>query len=67
LKEIRNAMALPPGLDIRVDPFFEQEYIDIIVKTGSEDDVEAALGKISELVAAGHIRRIFELTKGRIR
>ncbi|OPY02030.1 MAG: putative chromosome-partitioning protein ParB [Syntrophorhabdus sp. PtaB.Bin184] len=67
LKEIRNAMALPPGLDIRVDPFFEKEYIDIIVKTGSEDDVEAALGKISELVAAGHIRRIFELTKGRIR
>ncbi len=67
LKAIRSAMALPPGLDIRVDPFLEKEYIDIIVKIGSEDDVEAALGKVSELVAAGHIRRILELTKGRIR
>ncbi len=67
LKAIRNAMTLPPGLDIRVDPFFEKEYIDIILKIGNEDDVDAALGKISELVAAGHVRRILELTKGRIR
>lgn len=67
LKAIRGAMALPPGVDIRVDPFFEKEYIDIILKIGSEDDVDIALGKISELVAAGHVRRILELTKGRIR
>ncbi|OPY02248.1 MAG: putative chromosome-partitioning protein ParB [Syntrophorhabdus sp. PtaB.Bin047] len=67
LRAIRGAMALPPGVDIRVDPFFEKEYIDIILKIGSEDDVDAALGRISELVAAGHVRRILELTKGRIR
>jgi len=67
LKAIREAMALPPGMDIKVDPFFEKEYIDIILKIGSEDDVGAALRKISELAAAGHVRRILELTKGRIR
>lgn len=67
LKAIRDAMALPPGTDIRVDPFFEKEYIDIILKIGSEGDVETALGRISDLAAAGHIRRILELTKGRIR
>lgn len=67
LKTIRGSMALPPGVDIRVDPFFEKEYIDIILRIGDEDDVDAALGKISELVAEGHVRRILELTKGRIR
>jgi len=67
LKAIREAMALPPGMDIRVDPFFEKEYIDIIVKIGDEEDMVAALGRISELAAKGYVRSILELTKGRIR
>jgi ParB-like chromosome segregation protein Spo0J len=67
LQAIRDAMALPPGVDIRVDPFFEKEYIDIILKIGNEDDIAAALDRISALAAAGHIRRILELTKGRVR
>ncbi len=67
LQAIRDAMALPPGVDIRVDPFFEKEYIDIILKIRNEEDMSAALGRISELGAAGYVRSILELTKGRIR
>lgn len=67
LKAIREAMALPPGVDIRVDPFFEKEYIDIIVKIGDEEEIVATFGRISELAAKGYVRSILELTKGRIR
>lgn len=67
LKKIREAMALPPGVDIRVDPFFEKEYIDIILKIGNEEDIAKALAMISDLSLAGHMRSILELTKGRVR
>lgn len=67
LKVIREAMALPPGVDIKVDPFFEKEYIDIILKICNEEDVVKALAGISGLLRAGYVRSILELTKGRVR
>lgn len=67
LKAIRDAMVLPPGLDIKVDPFFEKEYIDILLKIGNEEDIGRALAVISDMAKAGHIRSILELAKGRIR
>ncbi len=67
LRVIREAMTLPPGADIKVDPFFEKEYIDIILKIGREEDIAEALARISELSRAGHIRSILGLTKGRVR
>ena len=67
LRTIRDAMALPPGVDIKVDPFFEKEYIDILLKIGKEEDIGAALAIISDLAKAGHMRSILELTKGRVR
>ncbi len=67
LNKVREAMALPSGVDIRVDPFFEKEYIDIILKIGSEEDAAKALAMISDLLLAGHVRSILELTKGRVR
>ncbi len=67
LDKIRKASALPPSLDIKVDPFFEKEYIDITIRAKSEKEIRDLLKKLDEVVQKGHIGRIFELTKGRIR
>jgi ParB family transcriptional regulator, chromosome partitioning protein len=67
LEEIRKTSALPPALDIRVDPFFEKEYIDITIRAKSEKETRELLGKLDEVLQKGHIRSILELTKGRVR
>lgn len=67
LKAIRDKMAVPPGIDIRVDPFFEKEYIDLVLRIKDDDDLRTALAKISGLAEAGHFRSILDLTKGTIR
>ena len=67
LEEIRKSSALPPALDIRVDPFFEKEYIDITIRAKSEKETKELLEKLDEVLQKGHIRSILELTKGRVR
>ncbi len=67
LKEIRDTMTVPPCIDIRVDPFFEKEYIDLVLRIKDDGDLRTALAKISGLAEAGHLRSILELTKGTIR
>lgn len=67
LKAIRDKMALPPGIDIKVDPFFEKEYIDLVLRIKDVEDVRTALAKISGFADAGYLRSILELTKGTIR
>jgi ParB family transcriptional regulator, chromosome partitioning protein len=66
-EEIRKSSTLPPALDIRVDPFFEKEYIDIIIRAKSEKETKELLEKLDEVLQKGHIRSILELTKGRVR
>jgi len=67
LQGIRQQAALPPNMDIRVDPFFEKEYIDIRIRAKSDEAVDEAVGKLHALIDADLIRSIFDLTKGRIR
>jgi hypothetical protein len=67
LENIRKISALPPALDIRVDPFFEKEYIDITIRAKSEEEIKELLRKLDEVLQKGHIRSILELTKGRVR
>jgi hypothetical protein len=67
LELIRKTSAMPPALDIRVDPFFEKEYIDIIIRAKSEKEIKKLLEKLYEVLQKGHIRSILELTKGRVR
>lgn len=67
LKALRAAMTLPRGIDIRVDPFFEKEYIDLVLRIRDDEDVCTALAKVSGLADAGYLRSILELTKGTIR
>ncbi|MBP1748932.1 MAG: ParB-like nuclease domain [Deltaproteobacteria bacterium] len=67
LKAIRDTMPMPRGIDIRVDPFFEKEYIDLVLRIKDYDDLRTALAKISGLADAGYLRSILELTKGTIR
>jgi hypothetical protein len=67
LRKIRHAAALPPNIDIKVDPFFEKEYIDIGIRVRSADDVCQALEKLRRLVDDGILGSIFDLTKGNLR
>jgi len=67
LQGIRQASALPPNIDIKVDPFFEKEYIDIGIRAKSTDDICQAIEKIRRLADDGLIGSIFDLTKGHLR
>ncbi|OPY75254.1 MAG: putative chromosome-partitioning protein ParB [Syntrophorhabdus sp. PtaU1.Bin058] len=64
LLAVKQRCALPPNIDIKVDPFFEKEYIDILLKIKSEDDVRASIEKLKAILEDGHIRSILELTQG---
>lgn len=67
LAAVMEQCALPPTMDIKVDPSFEKEYIDIAFRAANEDDVRDALRKLERLLEEGFAGRILELTKGRIR
>jgi hypothetical protein len=67
LRSIRHTSALPPNIDIKVDPFFEKEYIDIGIRAKNKDDVCQALEKLQSLVDDGTLGSIFDLTKGNLR
>jgi hypothetical protein len=64
LEGLKRQIALPPGIDIRVDPFFEKEYIDIRIRTGDIRDLESALEKLRNTLEDGLLGSILELTKG---
>jgi len=63
LKNIKHQCALPPNMDIKVDPFFEKEYIDIWIRAKGVQEIEDAIEKLGRILENGHIRGIFELTK----
>jgi hypothetical protein len=67
LQDIQHALALPPNIDIKVDPFFEKEYIDIGIRAKNQEDINQALEKLHRLTDDGILRRIFDLTKGNLR
>jgi hypothetical protein len=67
LQEFREVASLPPNIDIKVDPFFEKEYIDIGIRAESEDDILHAIHKLDNLIDNGCIGSILELTKGHLR
>jgi len=67
LQDIRHALALPPNIDIKVDPFFEKEYIDIGIRAKNQEDINQALEKLHRLTDDGILGRIFDLTKGNLR
>jgi hypothetical protein len=63
LKDIKIKCALPPNIDIKVDPFFEKEYIDILIRAKNPDEIREALLKLNGVFDAGYIRSIFGLAK----
>jgi len=67
LQNLRQVSALPPNIDIKVDPFFEKEYIDIGIRAKNQEDIYQALEKLRRLTDDGIPGRIFDLTKGNIR
>lgn len=65
LREVIKGCSIPPGIMIKVDPFFEKEYIDIILNVKDNDETLRALRKIEDIIERGYLERIFELTRGR--
>jgi hypothetical protein len=64
LEVLRRGCALPPGVDIKVDPSFEKEYIDINIRARDIEDVEQALEKLRKTMEDGSLGSMLELTKG---
>ncbi|MDR2019038.1 MAG: ParB/RepB/Spo0J family partition protein [Syntrophobacterales bacterium] len=64
LETLRRRCALPPNMDIKVDPSFEKEYIDIDIRVKNINDVEQALEKLGKVMEDGSLRSMLELTKG---
>jgi hypothetical protein len=64
LEALRRQSALPPNMDIKVDPSFEKEYIDISIRVRDIKDVEDALEKLRKTMGDGSLGSILELTKG---
>jgi hypothetical protein len=64
LKEMRTKAALPPRVTVKVDPFFEKEFIDVGIRAERVEDVEEAIRSLDRLIKNGWLRSIFELTKG---
>ena len=64
LKEMLAKAALPPKISVKVDPFFEKEFIDIGIRARSVEDIEETIGSLNGLIRNGLLRSIFELTSG---
>ena len=64
LKEALMKAALPPRITVKVDPFFEKEFIDIGIRARCVEDVDEAVRGLDSLIKNGWIRSILELTKG---
>lgn len=64
LRAMLAASALPPHIKVRVDPAFEKESIDIVIRARNDGEIEEALGKVGGLFRQGLFRSIFELTHG---
>ena len=61
---LRRGASLPPFTDIKIDPFFEKEYIDITIKAGAVEDVERALERLRRALEDGTLGSMLELAKG---
>ncbi len=64
LNRLLSACALPPHIKVRVDPAFEKESIDILLRARDSLEIEEALKKLEYLTRQGLFRSIFELTHG---
>lgn len=64
LANLLKSCALPPTIGIKVDPFFEREWIDISIKARSTAETGYALKKLQHLLDEGTFGRLFELTHG---
>jgi hypothetical protein len=63
LEALKGECALPPGIDIKVDPFFEKEYIDISIRIRTPENLKRAIQKLDELSDGSQVRSMLGLTK----
>ncbi len=66
-KRVRNLCLFPKNIDIKIDPFFEKEYIDVSIKAKDNVVLEDAIKKIDNALKKGYLEDIFGLTKNRIK
>ncbi|MBP9560853.1 MAG: ParB N-terminal domain-containing protein, partial [Syntrophorhabdaceae bacterium] len=64
-KRLKQMCSFPKNIDIKIDPFFEKEYIDITIKARDSATIEDALRRISNALKDGYVEGIFGITKNR--
>jgi hypothetical protein len=64
LARLLKSCSLPPSIGLKIDPFFERDWIDISVRTHSTAETGYALKKLQDLLDEGTFGRLFELTHG---
>ncbi|HOP85585.1 MAG TPA: ParB N-terminal domain-containing protein [Syntrophorhabdaceae bacterium] len=65
-KNLVRDFKLPNNVNIKIDPFFEKEYIDIMIKAKDTSELEGALKSLIEPLKSKDMEAIFGLTKNRI-
>lgn len=63
---IKHRLKLPKNVDIKIDPFFEKEYIDIMIKAKDTKELEEAIIRLTETLKSKDMEAVFGLTKNRI-
>ncbi|MCX8022234.1 MAG: ParB/RepB/Spo0J family partition protein [Syntrophorhabdaceae bacterium] len=61
-KRLKAACALSPNIDIKVDPFFEKDYISITIKARREKEIIEAVKKLESITNKGLMGEIIGLT-----
>jgi len=64
LRETLQAASLPPQVSVKVDPFFEKDWVDIGIKARNVTHVKEAIKSLDTFIETGRLRSILELTKG---
>jgi hypothetical protein len=64
LGDLRAGVTIPPAIDVRTDPFFERDYVDISIRIRDERDLDDALGRLTGLSKSGFFRSMLDLIRG---
>lgn len=63
-EKVCKKMELPPSTKVRVDPFFEREEIEILIRAKRKSEIECAILKLEQALRRGDFDKILELTGG---
>lgn len=64
LVDLRAGATIPPAIDVRIDPFFERDYVDVSIRVRDERDLDGAISTLTGLSKSGFFRSMLDLVRG---